>query len=306
MTKKNIKAYIAWINICVLWGTTYLAIRVGVADLPPMLFAGFRWVLSGIILFTFLKYRNFKLPDKKEFLHCAVIGICLLGFGNGLVVVAEQWIESGITSLLLTTVPFWIVGIEVFLPGGRKINGQIITGLLLGLAGVVLILSNNLKYLLNLSHLAGILSLLLAVTMWSVGTVYSKYKKIGLHPLMSASIQMLVAGVLQTILGIVLGELPNVNFNLNSSLAFFYLLIFGSLVGYTSFIYAVSHLPISLVSTYAYINPMIAVFLGWLILGESVTFIIVIASAIIITGVAIVKQGTEKLHRESVPVTLKT
>ena len=306
MIKENFKAYVAWINICVVWGTTYLAIRIGVEDLPPMLFAGLRWVFSGIILFSFLKIKNYKLPDKKDFLHCAVIGVCLLGFGNGLVVVSEQWIESGITSLLLTTVPFWIVGIEVFLPGTKKINLQIIIGLLLGLAGVILILSNNLKYLFNPSHLIGLLSLLLAVSMWSIGTVYSKYKKIDLHPLMSASIQMLVAGILQTILGIILGELPNLNIHFNSTLAFFYLLIFGSLIGYTSFIYAVSHLPISLVSTYAYINPVIAVFLGWIILGESVTITIIIASAVIITGVAIVRQGTEKLRKQTTPEAIKT
>jgi drug/metabolite transporter (DMT)-like permease len=306
MIKKNIKAYIAWINICVFWGTTYLAIRIGVADMPPMLFAGFRWILSGTILFSFLKIRNYKLPDKKDFLHSAIIGIFLLGFGNGLVVVAEQWIESGITSLLLTTVPFWIVALEMFLQGSKKINLQIILGLLLGLAGVVLILSNNLKYLFNLSHFIGIISLLLAVVMWSIGTVYSKYKKTGLHPLMSASIQMLVAGVLQSILGIILGELPNFNIHLNSTLAFFYLLIFGSLIGYTSFIYAVSHLPISLVSTYSYINPVIAVFLGWFILGESVSIMIIIASIVIITGVVIVKKGNENLYRQTVSGAVKT
>jgi drug/metabolite transporter (DMT)-like permease len=300
--KENFKAYIAWINICIVWGTTYLAIRIGVEGLPPMLFAGLRWVLAGLILFSFLRLKKFKLPNKKEFLHNSVVGICLLGFGNGLVVTSEQWLESGITALLITTVPFWIVSIEAFMPGSKKMNSQIVGGLILGLIGVTLIFGSDIKYLVNSSHILGVFTLLFAVMMWAIGTVYSKYKKVSVHPLMSASIQMIVAGSLQTILGISLGELHQLNFHINGIIAFIYLLIFGSLVGYTSYIYAVSHLPVSLVSTYAYINPVIAVFLGWLILNENVTTTIIIASAVIILGVAIVKKGTEKIKKEIIPV----
>ena len=301
--RENIKAYIAWINICIVWGTTYLAIRIGVEGLPPMLFAGLRWVFAGFILFSFLRIKGFKLPNKKEFFHNSVVGICLLGFGNGLVVTSEQWLESGLTALLITTVPFWIVGIESFMPGSKKMNSQIAGGLTLGLIGVTLIFGSDIKYLVNPSHATGVFILLIAVIMWSIGTIYSKYKKVSVHPLMSASVQMLVAGSLQTILGIALGELPKLNFHLNGLIAFLYLLLFGSLVGYTSYIYAVSHLPVSLVSTYAYINPVIAIFLGWLILSETVTITIIIASVVIILGVAIVKKGTEKIKKEIIPVT---
>ncbi|MCX6151362.1 MAG: EamA family transporter [Ignavibacteriales bacterium] len=305
MNKENIKAYIAWINICIVWGTTYLAIRIGVEGLPPMLFAGLRWILAGSILFIYLKLSGYKLPDRKEFLHISVIGILLLGFGNGLVVVGEQWIESGLAALLITTVPFWIVGLEAFMPGAKKINALVLIGLFLGLAGVTLIFGSNLKYLFEPSHIAGIISLMIAVAIWSIGTLYSKYKKLNVHPLMSASVQMLVAGVLQTILGIILGELPKLNFQVNSFLAFLYLVTFGSLIGYTSYIYAVTHLPVSLVSTYAYINPVIAVFLGWLVLGETLNLITVIASFVIILGVAIVKRGVEKSKMELIPTSEK-
>ena len=299
--KENFKAYIAWINICIVWGTTYLAIRIGVEGLPPMLFAGLRWVFAGFLLFSFLRFKSFKLPNRKEFFHNSIIGICLLGFGNGLVVTSEQWLESGITALLITTVPFWIVGIEAFMPGGKKMNSQIASGLILGIIGVILIFGSDIKYLVNPSHVIGVFTLLIAVVMWATGTIYSKYKKMSIHPLMSASVQMLVAGSLQTILGISLGELPKLSFHLNGIIAFTYLLLFGSLVGYTSYIYAISHLPVSLVSTYAYINPVIAVFLGWLILNENVTITIIIASAVIIVGVAIVKKGTEKIKKGIIP-----
>ncbi len=298
MIKQNIKAYIAWLNTCIIWGTTYLAIRIGVDGLPPMLFAGVRWLIAGVLLFTFLKWKNYKAPDRKDFFHNAVIGILLLGFGNGLVVVSEQWIESGLTALLITTVPFWIVGIESFLPGKTKMNYLIASGLVLGLAGVVLIFGSNLKYIIDSKHLLGILTLTGGVSVWAAGTLYSKYKKLSVHPLMSASIQMIVAGILQTLLGFIIGEAGNIHINQSNLSAFLYLITFGSLVGYTSYIYAVSHLPVSLVSTYAYINPVIALFLGWLILDESLSITIVLASVIILAGVYIVKIGTDKYKRE--------
>jgi drug/metabolite transporter (DMT)-like permease len=300
MIKQNIKAYIAWLNICIIWGTTYLAIRVGVNGLPPMLFAGVRWLIAGAILFLFLKWKNYKTPGRKEFFHNAVIGILLLGFGNGLVVVSEQWIESSLTALLITTVPFWIVGFESLLPGKAKMNYLIASGLVLGLAGVVLIFGSNLKYIFLSNHLLGILTLTAAVAIWAAGTLYSKYKKLNIHPLMSASVQMIVAGILQTLLGIIIGEAGKVHITQSNFSAFLYLITFGSLVGYTSYIYAVSHLPVSLVSTYAYINPVIALFLGWLILGEILSLTIVLASVVILAGVFVVKLGTDKYKREMV------
>ncbi len=298
MIKENLKAYIAWLNTCVIWGTTYLAIRIGVDGLPPMLFAGVRWVIAGVLLFSILKWKGYKVPNKTEFFHNAVIGILLLGFGNGLVVVSEQWIESGLTALLITTVPFWIVGLESFLPNKAKMNSLIAGGLILGLAGVVLILGGNLKYVFESNHLTGIITLTGGVAIWAAGTLYSKYKKLTVHPLMSATVQMIVAGTLQILLGIIIGETGRVHITQNNLFAFFYLVTFGSLIGYTSYIYAVSHLPVSLVSTYAYINPVIALFLGWLILDEVLSLTIILASLVILAGVYIVKLGTDKYKNE--------
>jgi len=302
MIKQNLKAYIAWINICIIWGTTYLAIRIGVDGLPPMLFAGVRWLIAGMILFSFLKMKGYKSPNKTEFFHNAVIGILLLGLGNGLVVVSEQWIESGLTALLITTTPFWMVGMESFLPGKTKINSFIIGGLILGLGGVALIFGSDIKYLFEPNHITGIITLTGAVFIWAAGTLYSKYKKLSVHPLMSAAIQMLVAGVLQSVLGIIIGETNHIYITQSNLLAMLYLIAFGSLIGYTSYIYAVSHLPVSLVSTYAYINPVIALFLGWLILNEALSLTIVFASIIILAGVYVVKLGTDKYKREIIKI----
>ena len=294
MNKENFKAYIAWIAICIIWGTTYLAIRVGVADLPPMLFAGLRWIFAGTIFIFYLRIKGVKLPSKKHLIPITVVGILLLGFGNGLVVVGEQWVNSGLAALLITTVPFWMVGLESLLPQGRKINLLIFTGMIAGLAGVTLIFGSHWEELLDPSYLIGILAILGADVAWSAGSVYSKYKKINLNPLMGAAVQMLIAGFALTILGIILGETSRINFTQDGLLAFAYLTLVGSIFGYGSYIYSIAHLPLSLVSTYAYINPVIALFLGWLILDERLDFIILIAAVIIIIGVLLVRRGSKK------------
>lgn len=296
MTKENWKAYAAWFNICIVWGTTYLAIRIGVVDIPPMLFAGVRWLIAGTAIISFLSLRKIKLPDKKDLLPLSVMGLLMLGLGNGLVVFAEQWIPSGLTALLITTTPFMMIAIESFSSEGKKFNGTIMFGLLLGLGGIILIFGGDIKYLLIKENLIGVLSLLAAEFFWAAGTVYSKYKKLSVTPLMGASVQMLTAGVLQFILALFLGELSQIKFSTESIFALLYLITFGSIIGYGSYIYAIAHLPLSLISTYAYINPTIAIFLGWLVLSEDISITILFAAIIILTGVAIVKYGISKLR----------
>ena len=169
-----------------------------------------------------------------------------------------------------------------------------LSGILLGFIGIGIIFGGDVKNLFDRNHLIGVISLILAVIGWAVGSIYSKYKKINVHPLMSASVQMIIAGLILTILAAGLGEFNNLILTKDGLLAFLYLLIVGSLVGYASYIYAIAHLPVSFVSTYAYINPIIALFLGWLILNETISANIIIASAIILAGVILVKRGTEK------------
>ena len=294
MDKPNIRAYLAWIAICIIWGTTYLFIRIRVETIPPMLFAGFRWLIAGIILITILRLSGKQFPKKENLIHIAVIGIALLGLGNGLVVVGEQWIESGLAALLITTVPFWMVGVESFLPKGPKLNWMVITGLIIGSLGVGLIFGGDLKYIFETKYLVGVLSILGAVVAWSLGSVYSKYKKVSVHPLMSASIQMLLVGTLQILLGTVIGEFNGLHFTQSGLISIAYLVVMGSIFGYGSYIYAIEHLPLSLVSTYAYVNPIIALVLGWIFLNEQLNVFTVIASIVIIAGVVLVKIGSNK------------
>ncbi|MGQ9644601.1 MAG: EamA family transporter [Ignavibacterium sp.] len=293
MPGNKFKGYAAWISICIVWGTTYLAIRIGVAHIPPMLFAGIRWIVAGIIFVSVLRLSNKKFPKFNDLKHIAVMGLLMLGFGNGLVVTGEQYISSGLAALLITTVPFWIVGFDSLASKKSVLNTYITIGLLLGLLGVTSIFGDNWRDLFNKDYFIGVLSILGAVVAWSFGSVYSKHKKISIHPLMSAAVQMLVAGIAQILLGILLGELSEVKLSQGGILSLIYLIFFGSILGYGSYIYAIEHLPLSLVSTYAYINPIIAVFLGWLVLDEKLNLYMILAAALIISGVMLVKKGAE-------------
>ncbi len=299
MAKENFKAYLAYISICIFWGTTYLAIRIGVSEIPPFLFAGIRWLAAGSILTAYFLLKGNKLPGLKNILHIAFTAICLIGISNGLLSVAEQWLPSGISSLIITTIPFWIVGMEAVLPTGPKLNFKIILGLLLGLIGVFLIIGHDWQNLTSKSYLAGILSLFCSMAAWSFGSVYSKYKKIKIDLFFGVALEMLIAGLFQIIVGIILGEGPKFHLDEKGFLAIIYLMIFGSIVGYSSYIYALTHLPLSFVSTYAYVNPVIALLLGWLVLGEEMNWLIVIAAIVIFVGVTIVRSGTVKQQKVS-------
>lgn len=300
MNKENFRAYSAWIAVCIIWGTTYLAIRIGVEHIPPMFFAGIRWLVAGSMFLLILKQRGKSLPTKNDLKHITVMGLLMLGMGNGLVVVGEQYISSGLAALLITTVPFWIVGIESFVSKGPKLNSIVILGLVIGLAGVSLIFGNDWKDLLNTEYLFGVLSILGAVVTWSLGSVYSKYRKLTVHPLMSAASQMIIAGTAQIILGLILNEQSVINLHSDGLLALLYLILVGSIFGYGSYIYAIEHLPLSLVSTYAYINPIIALFLGWIVLNEKVNVFTFIAAAVIIAGVVILNQGVRKAKKRAI------
>lgn len=299
MPKENFKAYLAYVSVCIFWGTTYLAIKIGVSQIPPFIFAGIRWFAAGLILVIFFFIKGNKLPGLKDLMRIAFTGICLVGISNGLLSTAEQWLPSGISSLIITTIPFWIVGMEAFLPTGPKLNLKIFSGLFLGLIGVALIMSHDWKNLFDKSYLAGIISLVFSMIAWSFGSVYSKYKKIKIDLFFGIALEMLIAGVFQICVGLILGEGSKFHIDEKGFLAITYLMIFGSIVGYSSYIYALTHLPLSFVSTYAYVNPVIALSLGWLVLGEEMSWLIVIAALVIFIGVTIVRSGTVQQQKIS-------
>jgi drug/metabolite transporter (DMT)-like permease len=292
----------AWAAVCFFWGTTYLAIRVGLETLPPALFAGLRFLTAGALLFVIVRgWTGVRLPRGREWFDQSIVGLALLGVGNGLVVWAEQWIASGPAALLVATSPFWVMGVERFFREGERLEGRAIVGLLIGFGGLALLVVPNLygTTAVGASYLWGMLALQIACASWSIGSVYSKHHPTALAPLMGAAIQMLVAGAAMTLIGVILGEWKGLHFSARSFGAFAYLIVFGSIVAYGSYTYAVQKLPLSLVSTYSYINPIIAVLLGWIVLGEQLGWRVMTAMLIILGGVMLVRSGRGRLSRSS-------
>lgn len=300
--REKIMAYAAWLAVCFFWGTTYLAIRVGLETLPPMLFAGIRFLVAGTLLFVFVRgSKGARLPRGREWFDQSLIGLLLLGVGNGLVVLAEQWIPSGAAALLVATGPFWVMGIERLLREGERLTGRALMGMLVSFCGLVLLFAPNLLTTsLGGHYLLGMIAIQVGCAAWSGGSVYAKHRRAGVTPLAAASVQMLVAGVALTLVGTFTGEWRALHFSGRSLGALAYLIAFGSIVAYGSYTYAVQKLPLSLVSTYSYINPVIAVLLGWAVLSEPMGWRVVVATAIILGGVALVKTSPKNLFGKRV------
>lgn len=284
-------AYAAWAAVCFFWGTTYLAIRVGVEELPPSLFAGLRHLVAGLLLFGWMRLRGHDLPKGRDWLHLTIVGLSLLAVGNWMVVWAEKTVPSGLAALLVATSPFWMSGVESLLPGGDRLTVRGVLGLLVGFGGLVYLLLPQLQgQSINAGMLLGFLAVEVGCASWALGSVYSRRNPVSVKPLMGASIQMLVAGVALTLLGTFQGEWPRFHFSPKTGAAMLYLIVFGSIVAYSSYTYALQKLPISTVSLYAYLNPIIAVFLGWWLLGEHVGAREGIAMAVILGGVMLVQS----------------
>ena len=308
MKREKAGAYAAWLAVCFFWGTTYLAIRVGLETLPPMLLAGLRFITAGTIVFAFMYvWRRAQLPRGREWLEQSLIGLMLLGIGNGLVVLAEQWISSSLAALLVATSPFWVVGFERLRRDGERASTRSLLGMLIGFAGMALLVVPDLfGTSLGGHYLLGIIAVQVACASWSGGSVYAKHRHARVAPLMAASVQMLVAGLALTLVGTSLGEWGNVRFSARSATALAYLIIFGSIVAYGSYTYAIQKLPLSLISTYSYINPIIAVLLGWAMLAEPVGWRVLAATAIILCGVALVKTAPQPQLSTTVGMGKKT
>jgi len=265
------KALVAYLLVCVLWGSTYLAIRIGVSVLPPFLFAGGRFLLAGLLLLGGSLAAGEHLPRRaREYGVLAVVGLFLLAGGNTLVVWAEQFTPSGAASLFVVTVALWMALFDAVVPGGSgRLSWRVIAGLVLGLVGTVVLVEVDPRALLH-ADLRGPLALTGASASWAFGSVYYKRRHPEAGPYVGAAIEMIAGGVLVLLLGLVLGEAGDVHLTARGLGSLAYLVVFGSIVGYTAYAYALHHAPATIVGTYAYVNPLIAVLLGWLLLHESV------------------------------------
>ncbi|OGP63611.1 MAG: hypothetical protein A2V65_05150 [Deltaproteobacteria bacterium RBG_13_49_15] len=289
--KEIIKAYTAWVSVCFFWGTTYLAIRIGVQNLPPALFAGIRWLAAGLIFLVALRLKGISFPKRKEYPNLFIVGITLLVLANGLVVWAEQWVPSGLTALIVATLPFWMAGFDALIPSGSRMSIRKGIGIVIGFLGLFILFYPDLKTSFDGAYFIGVLVLFFAPISWAIGSIYSKYNPITTDPLMAASMQMVIAGAIFILIGTFTGECDRFRFSLPGFGAMAYLIVFGSIIGYGSYIYSLAKLPAAKVSLFAYINPVIAVFLGWIILDERLDAYVALAAALVLFGVVMVKSS---------------
>lgn len=281
----------AFATIYIVWGSTYLAIRVAVETLPPFLMAGCRFLVAGTALFTWLWLRGVALPDKIHWRNAAITGSLLLTGGNGLVVWSEQTVPSNLAALLIALTPVWFALIDWLRPSGLRPRTQTVVGILVGLSGVVLLVSGPDTALHNSGlNLSGALALALAGLLWAGGSLFSRHSAHPRSPWMNAAAQMMCGGAGLMLLAVLTGEPGRVNkshVSGQSLAALFYLIVFGSWIAYSAYIWLLKASTPARVATYAYVNPVIAVFLGRFILGELLNARAIWAAMVIVAGVIV-------------------
>lgn len=285
----------ALIAVYIVWGSTYLAIRFVVETMPPFLAAGFRFLIAGAVLYIFTRLRGDKAPLRLEWRSAAIVGFFLLVGGNGAVMWAEQRVASGIAALMIASVPLWIALLDAIRPGGRRPDRWVIVSVLAGFAGIIILIGPA-QFIGSEDRvdLVGMAVLLFAAFSWAIGSLYNRGANLPASPLLGTGMEMLAGGLGLLILGTVVGEWSQMEFaefSTNSLLGFAYLVVFGSWVGFASYIWLLRVAPITLVSTYAYVNPLVAILLGSLLAGEALTTRVMLAALFILGSVVVITMN---------------
>lgn len=289
-------AYVAWATICLVWGTTYLGIKIALETIPPFLMGGLRYVIAGSILAAVLRLQGKPMPPLSALPGFLLSGALLLGVGNGGVIWAEMYVPSGLAAVMIASTPFWMTGIEALLPGGERLTSRSILGLFVGFTGILLLVWPDLKFDAagGWHFTAGVIALQLACLGWVLGSSYSKRRRGATDPITASAFQMLLGGGVMLLAGTLNSEWATLSFSARTAGALIYLIVAGSLIGFVAYIYALTHLSPSFVSLYAYVNPVVAVALGTLVLGEPFGLRLSIAVAIILLGLTIVTTKRTK------------
>lgn len=291
-TNKKTLAILALVAVCFIWGTTYLALRIGVTDFPPFIFSAIRQILAGLILLSvMLTLGKAKLPSWNNVFNQAVAGFFMFTMGNGLVGWAEVHVSSGLAAIVSSMVPIWIILLNMKVSQDEKPNFPIIAGLLIGLSGIIMIFGQHVNEFSNPIYQWGIVAMFVANISWAAGSVWIKRKNHDSNLFVNAGLQMLFGGLFMLPFSAVADDYSQFQFTPAIAYALIYLILFGSIVAYICFTYAIKHLPMTIVSLYAYINPLVAVLLGWIILDEKFTITIFIAMLITVAGVYLVNRG---------------
>lgn len=297
-----LKVALAMGAVYVIWGSTYLAIRFAIETIPPFLMAATRYLVAGALLYTWARLRGAPRPKLLHWRSAFIVGAFLLLVGNGGVVWAEQKLDSGLAALLISTEPIWIVGLVWLRSGRQRPNPRVIAGMVLGFAGLVMLVrpsgSSNVDLL-------GAAAVVLASLSWAWGSLYGQRAPLPESPLAATGMQMLGGGALLLLVSTLTGEPARFalsDLSLKSALAVGYLIVFGAIVAFTAYVWLLRVAPPVLVSTYAYVNPVVAVLLGWAFAGEPLTAGTLISAAVILAGVALITSAQGKPAPEPEPV----
>jgi drug/metabolite transporter (DMT)-like permease len=305
------RIWLALITVYIVWGSTYLAIRFAVESMPPFLMAAVRFLIAGAILFAWRRFAGDRAPRRIEWRSAAIVGLLLLTGGNGNVVWAEQRVASGVAALIVGSAPLWMVAIDSLRPGGEMANAQTWAGILIGFIGIV-ILINPLDMIKSGSQMdnLGTLSLLLGAFLWALGSLYSRQAPLPGSPLLGTGMEMLVGGAGLLILATITGEWSRLDLTAITARSWWglvYLIIFGALIGFAAYTWLLRNAPTPLVSTYAYVNPLIAILLGSFFASEPLTARLVVAAIVVVSSVALINtarggKSMKEITNTSVPV----
>lgn len=257
---------------------------------PPLMLVCARYVISGALMLAVVAVRGGRMPHGRDLRAACLSGLLVLGIGNGCLVFAELWVPSGLACLILTISPFWMVGVEASLPGGEPLHLPSVLGMVVGLAGAALLFTPDWHtHAIHPHLLSGFLILQLGMAGWSFGSIYQRRQPGGAHPIVIGAVQQLAAGLAFLPLTLLFHE-RSVQWSFRGVTAILYLVVFGSIVGYSAYIYALDRLPVAIVSIYPYVNSVVAVTLGWLFYREPFGLREAVAMVVIFAGVALVKR----------------
>lgn len=289
---RNVLAYLALASICLIWGTTYLVLRIGVTQFPPFLFSLLRFLLAGpILLIIVFGFMRLPWPDRTTLWNQAVTGFLMVTLGISVIGWAEVSISSGVAAIVCSVMPIWTILINLTINREEKPNWTIAAGLLVGLSGVLLIFREHLSEFSNPTYFYSIVIAFLSNMCWAFGSIWIKKKNTHTNPFLASGLQMVFGGLFLIPFSLLFDDYSQIKWSGEIVSALLYMAIVGSVGAYAAYGYAIKKLPMTLVSLYAYINPLVAVLLGWVVLSEKFNLSIAIAMLVTIAGVYLVNRG---------------
>jgi drug/metabolite transporter (DMT)-like permease len=300
--RETLIAYFCLAGICLIWGTTFLVMRIGVMQFPPFLFAAIRQIIAGIIMCGFLVLiKKEKFPSWNVIRIQVFRGFLMITCGNGLVSWAEVFVPSGLAAIICSTMPVMVILINLSVNRAETPNWIISLGVVTGLSGILLVFSEYLADFANANYRAGIILIFIATLTWAVGSILTKRKSYNTSPFLNAGLQIFFGGIFCLPFSAVFDNLTDIVWSGEVMLALSYLILLGSVAAFSMYAYVLTHLPITIASLYSYVNPLVAVVLGWLVLSEKLNVKIGLAFIITVVGIYLVNYGYQLQKNKQFP-----